>query len=72
MNKQNKYVLVYWPEIQDFMDHPRYKECYMCNSLDENEDIVVSTYMVPDDLYDEVMKRYGNSIEKLKELENND
>lgn len=53
MNKQNKYVLVYWPEIQNYMDHPRYKECYMCESLDEDSD-EVSTYMVPEDLYEEV------------------
>ena len=50
----NKYVLVYWPEIQDYMDHPRYKECYMCESLDESDSFVVSTYMVPEDLYYEI------------------
>lgn len=48
-----KYILVDWPEIQMFMDHPRYKECYMCESLDEDAS-PCSVYMVPEDLYDEV------------------
>lgn len=50
-----KYVLVYWPEIQDYMNHPRYKECFLCESLDEDDgEPVVSTYMVPEDLYEEI------------------
>lgn len=36
------------------MDHPRYKECYVCDSLDEDDNHVISTYMVPEDLYCEV------------------
>lgn len=53
------YVRVYWPEIQDYMVHPRYKECYMCDSLDEEHEFI-PVYMVPKDLYDEVMKKdYG-------------
>lgn len=61
-----RYVMVTWPEIQDFMDHPRYKECYMCESLDENNS-AISTYMVPEDLYEEVTyklqfpKKYENT-----------
>lgn len=61
-----RYVMVTWPEIQDFMDHPRYKECYMCESLDENNS-AISTYMVPESLYEEVMyklqfpKKYENT-----------
>lgn len=45
--------MVYWPEIQSYMDHPRYKECYECNSVD-NEDYTISIYAVPEDLYYEV------------------
>lgn len=47
------YVKVYWPEIQNYMDHPRYKECYMCESMDILDNSV-SVYMVPRDLYIEV------------------
>ncbi len=54
MNELTKYILVTWPEIQNYMDHPRYKECYVCDSLDEDDNHVISTYMVPEDLYCEV------------------
>lgn len=57
------YVKVLWPEIQDYMDHPRYNECYMCESLGENDEPIVSVYMVPEDLYVEVqMDKYPKEI----------
>lgn len=49
----NEFIKVYWPDIQDYMGHPRYKECYLCESLDEDSN-EVSVYMVPIDLYNEV------------------
>ena len=50
---KQKYVLVGFPEIQDYMDHNRWNECILCISLPEHpcED---STYAVPEDLYDEL------------------
>lgn len=48
-----RYIKVIWPEIQDYMDHPRYKECYIVQSLDS--DIIMSEYMIPEDLYFEVI-----------------
>lgn len=50
-----KYILVGWPEIQDFMEHPRWSECKFCIETSTNpcED---NTYAVPEDLYYEVMK----------------
>lgn len=48
-----RYIKVIWPEIQDYMDHPRYKECYIAQSLDS--DIIMSEYMVPEDLYFEII-----------------
>jgi len=48
----NKYILVYWPEIQDYMEHPRYKECYSANSRDEND--TTEVWFVPEDLYEEI------------------
>lgn len=51
--KTKKYILVGWPKIQDFMEHPRWNECVFCGSTPEHE-IEVSTYAVPEDLYNEV------------------
>lgn len=48
----DRYVLVEWPEIQDFMEHPRYNECYSGNSIDENN--VTGAWFVPEDLYYEI------------------
>ena len=57
------YIKVYWPEIQDFMEHPRYKECYMCESLDVEDVNLVSVYMVPKNLYEEVQNdKYPKEI----------
>ena len=50
----NKYVLVTFPEIQLFMEHPRWNECIFCMSI-EDHDCPDSSYMIPEDLYDEVM-----------------
>lgn len=47
-----KYILVNWPEIQDYMEHSRYKECYSANSIDENK--MTGVWFVPEDLYEEI------------------
>lgn len=49
-----KYILVGWPEIQMFMDHPRWSECIFCTEIPGHpcED---STYAVPESIYEEVM-----------------
>lgn len=47
----DKYVLVEWPEIQYFMEHPRYRsECYGAST----EDDISEVWFVPEDLYEEV------------------
>lgn len=50
-----KYILVSFPRIQDFMEHPRWSECVFCTEIDGHpcED---STFAVPEDLYNEVFK----------------
>lgn len=48
-----KYILVGWPEIQDFMEHPRFNECIFCTDI-EGRPCPDSSYMVPEDLYYEV------------------
>lgn len=50
------YVKVHWPDIQDYMDNSRYKECYNCHSLDEDDSDLIATLMVPEDLYIEVQR----------------
>lgn len=47
----NKYVLVSFPEIQDFMEHPRWSECIFCQGI-EGHPCEDSTYAVPEDLYE--------------------
>lgn len=48
-----KYIKVEWPEIQDFMHHPRWNECIFCTEI-EGHPCSDNTYMVPEDLYDEI------------------
>lgn len=44
-----KYILVPFPEIQDFMEHERWEECEPSCSIN-------GAYFVPEDLYNEVYK----------------
>lgn len=53
METVQKYILVGWPDIQDFMEHSRWNECIFCDSI-PNHEVGVSTYAVPEDLYYEV------------------
>ena len=48
-----KYILVSFPHIQDFMEHPRWSECIFCMEIEDHpcED---STFAVPEDLYNEI------------------
>ena len=48
-----RYVLVGWPEIQDYMGHPRYAdECFAATSIKSGDDN--SYWFVPEDIYNEV------------------
>lgn len=49
-----KYVLVSFPEIQYFIEHPRWNECIFCMSI-EGHEVEDSTYAVPEDLYNEIL-----------------
>ncbi len=42
----NKYISVSWPEVQDFMGHPRYEEI----GFDANKNL----WFVPENLYNEI------------------
>lgn len=48
-----KYVLVTFPEIHDFMVHKRQGECIFCQEI-TGHPCPDSAYMVPEDLYNEV------------------
>lgn len=48
-----KYILVGWPEIQEFMEHPRWSECVFCTEI-PGHPCQDSTYAVPESLYEEV------------------
>lgn len=48
-----RYVMVTWPEIQDFMMHERWSECIFCIEI-TGHPCPDSTYMVPESLYKEV------------------
>lgn len=48
-----KYILVTFPEIHDFMVHKRWGECIFCQEI-TGHPCPDSAYMVPEDLYNEV------------------
>ena len=48
-----KYVLVSWPEVQLFMDHPRWSECIFCTETAEHP-CPDNSYMIPEEIYEEV------------------
>lgn len=61
-----KYVMVTFPEIQDFMEHERWGECIFCQAI-EGHECPDSTYMVPESLYEEVIGE-ANVREILKHI----
>ena len=48
-----RYILVGWPEIQIFMEHPRWSECIFCTEI-IGHPCPDNSYMVPESLYKEV------------------
>lgn len=50
------YYLINWPEIQQFMEHPRWNECVFCENISDHYCADI-TYAVPVDLYHELIKR---------------
>lgn len=59
-----KYVLVTFPEIHDFMVHKRWGECIFCQEI-TGHPCPDSAYMVPEDLYNEVRFVLGYVSENL-------
>jgi len=48
-----KYILVYWPFSQEYMEHPRFNECYLLQAM-KGQEHFDSVYFVPIDLCREV------------------
>lgn len=46
LNSLEKYVLIGWPEIQHFMDHPDWDKCILCQDIDGHP-VEDSVYAVP-------------------------
>lgn len=49
---KKKYILVSFPESQVIINHPRFNECRLVDSGDDNDES--GTYAVPEDLYEDV------------------
>lgn len=62
-----KYILVGWPEIQDFMEHPRWSECILCQEI-EGHLCESPTYAVPEDLYNSVYNIEPSIILNTKDI----
>lgn len=69
MERDIKYVLVQWPEIQNYMDNPRYNECFCANSI--NKEDIESYWFVPEDLYNEIEYSYIELPEEYKNYDLN-
>jgi hypothetical protein len=48
-----RYIMVSWPEIQDYMEHSRWEECIFCQEI-EGHPCPENSYMVPESLYEEI------------------
>ena len=52
-----KYVLVTWPESQLLMEFEWFNECILMNEESHLTEIGSSAYFVPENLYDEFLKK---------------
>lgn len=52
-NLIEKYILVEFPEIQYFMNSPRWNECIFCQEI-EGHPCPDGAYMVPESLYNQL------------------
>ncbi len=60
----NTYYKVEWPESQDYIEHPRFDECYPALTLDKDLH-ACNLLFVPEDLYEEITlsKLYPSEID---------
>lgn len=62
--EEKKYIMVLWPYSQIFMEHPRFKECYLVQSL-EGQEHLNSVYFISEDIYGEIYDEL-NSLRSIK------
>lgn len=56
----DKYILVTWPDSQDYMELSWFrKEAFLANPTEDNIDIGSSAYFIPIIRYNQVMKSLG-------------
>lgn len=54
---KQRYVLVTWPESQQFMDHERFNECLLIQDIDSRIEVGSAAYMIPEDMYLEIYSK---------------
>lgn len=52
--KDDRYVIVTWPDTQKLMNHPRFNECLLIDNIEGHIDVGSSAYAVPIDIYNEI------------------
>ena len=53
-----KYVLILWPEVQELMEYPWFRqECYLLNAFEEQA-YYYSAYFVPEERYNEFIASF--------------
>ena len=65
LRRMKRYVLIHWPESQEFIGHP---ECFLAQNTNEELD---SAYFVPEDVYCKttgMMHRFTKTV-KNEELQ---
>lgn len=56
--KDDRYVIVTWPDSQELMEHPRFNECLLIDNIEGHTDVGSSAYAVPIDVYSEIYNGY--------------
>ncbi|WP_076380436.1 hypothetical protein [Filimonas lacunae] len=54
-----KYILITWPLSMLLFEHKRFDECYIALAVDQSKNID-SSYLVPEDLYEELIRQQKN------------
>lgn len=57
-----KYIMVSWPEIQDFMNDKRWEDCVFCQSV-KGHQVPDSTWMIPEDFYNDIKNQFPREFQ---------
>jgi len=67
----DKYILVTWPESQHLMDKPWFNECLLVQDIEGHEEVGSSSYMVPENRYEELNSKHIYIAEHVGSFINN-